>query len=318
MERAARRPWRVLRGASLGSTFRPYGSFTHSNTFPNSRTARMHWRVSARLRGPSGRYCFHTRQSHRWAHSAPRWSRPGPHTPTRPPRATGLRPRRNTPSLHPEADTHHPHLLIAPAGVAAWRRGECLAGRCGKTLVGSCSNHGLPQPETPGEGHLVRRFLLILAFAVARRASHHKSPWRDPHVLEVIQGIESCSACGFHRILRQKGGGNRRVRFRRSGGRGGFRRCSPLARFRHGGRKCGCHEGAWANSNADWISFLPLLLQRLHHHGFRLGEARASPGDGPEWRRLLHACACAGIRPACRNGRACGPVSISYTTTPSE
>src|ERR1035437_7279831 len=80
-------------------------------------------------------------------------------------------------------DIHNRHLVLAPAWVEVWSGGHCFSCTCRETFVRPHRNFRLSQPETFRDGHLVRRFLVTLTFAVPRRATHLKAAQRNPHVL---------------------------------------------------------------------------------------------------------------------------------------
>jgi len=58
-----------------------------------------------------------------------------------------------------------------------------LSCRACEALVCARRHIRLPQPETFRDGHLVGRFLIFVTSGVPGGATHHKSPWRNPHVL---------------------------------------------------------------------------------------------------------------------------------------
>ncbi len=67
----------------------------------------------------------------------------------------------------------------------------------GKPPVRRHRHFRLAHPETLRDRHLVRRFLVIVTFAVPRRAAHHERSRRNPDVLEpVFRVLFHCSGNG--------------------------------------------------------------------------------------------------------------------------
>ena len=139
-------------------------------------------------------------QFHPDRHNAPQCSHRAPHTPTRLPSAAARPPNwqyawasSHVTSTMGMASSPHPGLSGLP--ISARLRRHLPSCRRREAFVGPHRHFRLPQPETFGDGHLVRRFFNVITLVVSRRAAHHKRPWWNPNVLQPVLALILLPAC---------------------------------------------------------------------------------------------------------------------------